>query len=288
MNNKLIVSVLGVVVGVILIATLLVPVVQDAQSKTGDAVTYSNMDLYPRSIYARAIQPGDVVTLSPGSIDINGDLIYTPSGDYPTYQGLVLSDKFGVRSGNNSTMVSFLTSGYTLSYGYPVVITCSSIGNVKVMSGNNLFYEGSYEFCYIPCIESEAIGLLSVGAGYSDAKGMYVLSDSPIYMSGMYTTADNDTGYWYYDGEFHISQDYTCSMDLRKTLVSGTTDVYNIRPLASVGDENFAPYYYIVPLEVEGHKTSGASYDLLGIIPLIVIMGLMAGVISSVLRSRND
>jgi hypothetical protein len=52
--------------------------------------------------------------------------------------------------------------------------------------------------------------------------------------------------------------------------------------------ETFTPYRILVPYEISGHATSGSMYDMLGVIPLLVTIGLILGVVGVIASRRLE
>jgi hypothetical protein len=107
-----------------------------------------------------------------------------------------------------------------------------------------------------------------------------VSSYKDIVALGAYTSGDNDTMYRLVNGVLTIGGAFDHSFNVETSLYEGTTDIYKIDNLTiTIGGESFTPYYVLVPVEVSGHATSGATYTILSVVPIVVVAGLiMAGI----------
>ena len=107
---------------------------------------------------------------------------------------------------------------------------------------------------------------------------------------GNYATGDNDTYYAVKDGKITLSEtQYEGKIStITSTAVSGTTDLYTGTLRIYVDDEYFTPYVWAVAKEVNGHKSSGTMYDMLGIIPMLVTAGLIIGIAGAVFVRRLE
>lgn len=105
---------------------------------------------------------------------------------------------------------------------------------------------------------------------------------------GNYTTGENDTYYLAKDGVISLSESqYNASLTtINTTDVSGTTDVYRGTLRVNVDDESFTPFVWAVKKTIDGHEDSGALYDVYGLIPLMVAIGLLMFAITAILIRR--
>lgn len=111
-------------------------------------------------------------------------------------------------------------------------------------------------------------------------------SNDVIILGNLYSTGENDTYYSYYNGELVVDEQYIeeSSVVLNKTLLDGYTDIYATTVTVNVGDESFTPYYAVVPKTVSGHESSGAMYDIFGMLPLVAGLGLLLLICIEVFR----
>lgn len=107
---------------------------------------------------------------------------------------------------------------------------------------------------------------------------------------GNYTTGENDTYYVVKDGKITLSEtQYEGKISTTgTTAVSGTTDLYTGTLRIYVDEEQFTPFVWAVAKEVNGHKSSGTIYDMLGIIPMLVTAGLIIGIAGAVFVRRLE
>ena len=279
------------ILGVILLVTVVAPIVSDGQTTIGDPVTYTN-PLNDGNYYMRQIEDGDtlVCTVTEGqstTVYVNGEQIRTIDGSIlGGYHDLIMTNVYTCNTGGstsglqiasvNSTTVGY-TSTVTISYNNGEITQASEGQTPAVFSG--------VTWGYIVCNEPDAGYYESVRTGGTP---FYVKDNNDVVCAGVYTTGDNDTYYWYKDGVTEVAQDYTSGSAITKTLVAGTTDIYQATITITVGDEEFTPYRVLIPIEVTGHATSGSLYSMLGVIPIVVAIGIVLGVVSMAIVNRYD
>lgn len=295
MNNKLIMSVVGIAICVILVGSVLAPVIDDAQKNAGEIVTYSNvMDSKNKYHYDYV----DELTL------IASDLVsgrsystYTVNGQnipvIDDYMLAVLTDTVSIQIGNSGQFaINIATDPYTSTVdptGNSTLTFTAKNGNWKLDGSAGTIYEGSYSW---------VVSFVD-GGSYIARNGNptnFYNSGNPadfILYSGMYTTGELDTFYAYGNGAVSCGvADYTGTVKFNNNVkVDGTTDVYRIGSVnvtISDGDtsETFTPYRSLVKETIIGHEDKGAAYSLYGAIPLIVIAGLIVSAITLV-RPRD-
>lgn len=111
-----------------------------------------------------------------------------------------------------------------------------------------------------------------------------------IILAGAYTSGELDTGYYYgKDGVLTIlNTSYTGEINFSQTLTDGTTDIYDTLVTVSVTDgtntEEFSPYRALVPYEVSGHSDTGAVYNMVGLLPLLIAIGAITAAASLVIK----
>lgn len=284
MNNKLIPIVLTLVVGIILAGSVLVPVLNDAQKDLGDPITKTN-PVY--NSWYRDIEPTDVWEMSSTGYVLNDETMDTGYrqavfGDsFVLYLNALNLDNIGYVIGKNDENPTQLvnTKSYTITFDN---------NTISIVDGDNTaVYSKEYTWAYTLC-PSEDTAKWGTITRIGDGDTTYILNNNQVVLSGYYYTGDNDTFYSYKDGTLYIGS-YEGGMEITKTLVDGTTDIYKIdTEVVTVGDETFTPYITLVPISVTGHATAGASYSLLGAIPIMVIVALIMGAVGMIVAKRND
>ena len=289
MEVKNILSIMVVALVGAVILTGFIPVLGATQDNIGDSVTYEN-PLNDGNYYMRKIADGDtlVVTVASGettTVYVNGEQIKTIAGDIiGGYHDLIMTNVFTANTGGSTSGLQIASYNSTsVGYTSTTTITYSNGTITQTNDGQTSIEFAGVEWGYIVCNEPDAGFYESVRTGGTP---FYIKTNNDIVCGGVYTTGDNDTYYWYKDGVSFVYQDYTTSAEINKTLVAGTTDIYQATITINVGDESFTPYRVLIPLEVTGHQASGALYDVYGLIPLIVAVGLLMFAITAILIRR--
>lgn len=279
--------VITALVGVVILAGFL-PIVTATQNASGESVTYEN-PLNHGNYYMRELKEGDVleIVVTEGqntTVNVNGTLVKTvDNGDIGPYHQILMSDVLTVwtTSPGSSGQYAYATSNVVNYTNASSKFTLTNDGfTIKI--GDNP--EGSLNvnpsWGYIVCNESQAEYYESIRNGQYD---YYLKSDNDVVCSGVYTTGDNDTYYWYKDGVVYGGS-YETTYTINKTLVAGTSDIYLGNITLNIGGEEFTPYRVMIPIEVTGHKTEGALYEIFGLLPLIVGVGLLLMICIEVFR----
>lgn len=295
--KNLVMAVVGMVLAVVMVGGAFLPSVASALVVSGDPVEYTNTG----NFIFREAQDGDVLEITrtivgdvkTDNVTLNGVVVGGTTSN--EWDNVLLSDGAYVRKVG--------TSGGTITNAYIMGDTVtpnpflgfSDGGKVKVEFNNGTitgyksnesgeyidYFTASYTWAYVASPDGEGSHYVSENGQNSNA---YVNIDSRVVLCGEYSTGELDTMYYYHNGEMVVySSGLTATLDKRLELVEGTTDVYKIRPLVTVTNgtitEVFEPYRYLVPLTVEGHKDSGVIYSLMGVLPIVVVAGLiMAGI----------
>lgn len=286
---KVISLVVGLTVGVLLMVGLVSPVVAEGQNTAGNLVEYSN-PTNDGNYYMRELKNGDtlVCTTTSGentTLSVNGELITTIDGAaFSNYHTLLMTNVFTCNTGNSTSGLQIASYDST-SVGYTGTVTISyNDGVITQTAGESSTEFPGVTWGYIICNAEEAEYYESIRTGSTP---FYIKSDKDIICGGVYTTGENDTYYWYKDGVCNVAQDYDASYTINKTLAENTTDIYQASIEITVGEESFVPYRILIPIEVTGHATSGANYALLGAIPIVAFIALIAFAAFAV-RGRMD
>lgn len=308
MNTKLIPLIMTLVVGIILAGSLLIPVLSDAQKTIGPEVTVTN----DSAIVLREIEDGDVlkcVRTKTGATSwtdvwtLNDDVISSLSGGSLAWNVGIMSDAIYMQinsSGNSAAGTYYDMTRSTPAATYYGISSSAEIGDVGVTSfsfangaatvtyNENTTLEVPYTWGYIVCPYEDGEYCAAVSGGVGAVK-----DPNQVALCGAYTSGDLDTMYYYKDGQTYVSNTaYTMTANITTAVHSGTTDIYDATVSVDMTDgddtESFTPYRILVPYEVTGHAASGASYSLLGAIPIIVIVALIVAAIGMVAVRRND
>ena len=298
MKTNALTLIITLVVGVILAGSLLGPVISDAQKTIGDEVTYTNSmtssNQY-RYDYVDSLELTATASETDGvSYDfvINGKEI-TLIGDYML---AVASDGIVIQIG---TAGQFAYSTYMETYAsepnlspttYPEVTLTMSGGSWSLKAGDTTLKDGTYTWIVTYKDDGRYV------AHNSSVVGAYcheTPSDFIVYGGG-YSSGDLDTFYSYGQGKLTVAvSDYEGTLNWNTTLVDGTTDVYkvttcNITISDGENNETYTPYRCLYLYEVTGHESGGASYTLIGAIPIMVIVALLMLAVGAIAYRRAD
>lgn len=302
MKTNLLTLVITLTLGVILAGSLLMPVIEDTKTTIGPEITLDNN----ASNSLRTAVEGDVLqvysswdtstsskvdvwTLNGTTIDIIQNVALVSDGLY------IQSILTGPAPVAYVDMVSGTSIGYingATSTSGPVTISATfgsdSITFKVDRNGTATQSTHNYTWGLVLCNDEEGEYYAAVPDGVG-----YITDTKEVILGGLYSTGDLDTPYYYYDGVAHVSVSaYTIDVALTTSVASGTTDIYNVTSSVTITDgddsETFTPYWIMLPHTVTGHASSGAAYNLLGVIPIIVITGiLLAGVGAIFVRNRD-
>lgn len=306
--HKLIEASIFTAIGVLVFASLLMPVVSDAMTENGDPITLTNTS----PIVLREAKAGDVLecvrTVTDGvamdSWTLNGVEAIGPAGQTDAWNVGLLSD--GIYIQVNGRTNSAVGQWYNITDSSPSLHYLSGGGNngahygVEFTEDTITLYGAygtesqttiatvSYTWAYVVCpyANGEYCAPLSGGVGI-------VKNADQVILCGAYTTGDFDTMYYRIGGVDWVSNSsYEMNTNVTLALHENTTDIYDATVSVSMTDgddtETFTPYRILVPYQVSGHATSGALYDMLGVLPIVVIVALILGVIGAAVYSRIE
>lgn len=274
-NKNLLNLVITLIVGIIITGAVLMPVLSDAQTDAAVPTTKIN-----ESYEYVSLASGDVqIQYSNGTFTINDEVQNVPSTpgqiffacDYVIvwFNGTVpygsyLNQTSGIRN-INAIDITVSGSKLTASITYDTNTT-------QTVTDQDI----SFSFYFDPAGNYSVFDMRNTQP--------YVSNEKDVTAVGTYYTGENKTFYWYYNGiASGINADYTYGIDIETTKTAGTTDIYNVTAVTfDISGETFTPFYMIVPKEISGHATTGVAYDLLGIIPLLVIIGLVVAATGSI------
>lgn len=269
----------GLVIAVVLLASVLVPIVDATRTTIGEEVTYSNeQDPYTYRLAEKNETVTIAITGTGGTITYNGEEI--------TDVGFtVMTDTISVRASGTNLYVTSPNGSYEYRTSWDskqTIVFENGICTNTNTSNDTVTETEPYSWIYIPDENGEW-----VTATWS--KIHYVNTINDIMCSGYYSTGDNDTGYSVKNGVATVSNTtYTPGLTYTLTLVDGTTDVYHVTNYhVHVDDEEFEPWFILIKGEIVGHEASGNMYDLLGIIPMLVTIGILLGIITWAFARRE-
>lgn len=306
MDNKVIAVIMGLFVGVLLVGSVLVPIVESSKS-TIEPITEYNVGTGQTYREAKA---GDVLkfvgTYNDGvrtyEWTLNDKGVMNAS--YLDWEIGLFSDAFWIQiypeSNSSGAMWKTLADPSTGNYvganastpnsEWIITFGESTITWSYVGAGVNTPATAEYDYtwAFVPCVYEDGGYMCS-----TITDGVLAILNDPkdVVLCGSYTTGEIDTGYTYYKGVAKtytsgITAEYTPDYELR----NGTYDLYDVDIKFTVSDgastEEFNPYKALVPYKVTGHADNGASINLLGVIPVIVILALLSMAVFGLIRSR--
>ena len=262
----------GIVIGVILLTTLLVPIVSTSLITAGDVVEYDNPigNNYTLSDYSSELV---FERDSSGVVTVNDETISNEnSGFVIATDGISIYYAFGGRL--YFVDLNSAIADYSASSTVHITVEYSDGVGTFTNLDNNTTVTAPYTWMYVYTQNGD------YDSAYFNSRGYYVNSINDVVCTGYYGSGENDTGYTLKDGILTLSEDFESSVTYDLELVEGTTDIYTMTNLKiHVGEEEFTPWVCLVPATISGHSTSGALYSMLDMIPLLVTVGIIMAVV---------
>lgn len=291
MNSKLITSVIGIAVAIIILASVLVPVISDARENAGEEITFNNRtpggNQLPET-HMSELKDSDLLIIrtngdSTHTVTINGEEYLQE--DYSASINWIMSDGIFISQNNTGAQYNIYMTGSTtrvISNSVGSQITMSG-GVITLVSGSTTL-TGSYTWAFYFDPEGEYVEVMG---NRGSTLPYYVNSTHQIVCSGVYTTGENDCFYSMKDGIIKIDQDYTTGISTPYfSKETNSTDVYSGAITLDIGAESFQPYVVLVPNSVKGHEASGGAYNLYGVIPVFVIVLILLSAIT-LIRNKD-
>lgn len=318
-------GVISLVVIVLLIATTIIPVIEDSQTIVTEAV-FSNEEVltsgeygsYSDSNVELVFDLSDVGATSIGDAKItyNGKDVTMRSGFnrheilvtnslYIEIDGASYSNKIFYVTGIDSTDTMWKGTGitfgnyiFTISYNISnKTVTISSTNEeftTIVFQNQNYFWSISPKDQYSYSNSATTMANVYVGQKDIDNNTVGILSANAT------VTVSNVTYQFrciYDKGGVHVITDYTGAYTVTYswgdlTLVDGSTDVYKgasftFTLTVNGEDSTLTPLRTFLKYEVEGHETSNSNSMLLAIIPLVaMVVPIMLA--ANMITSRRD
>ena len=308
MKTNILTLIITLVVGIILAGSLLGPVISEAQNTIGPEVTITNNS----AIVLREVEEGDVLkcvrtktgdsTFS-DAWTLNDEPITNLSGTSLSWNVGIISDAIYMQINSNSNsaagiyydMTATTPAAVYYGMGTSAVVGDSatttftfSNGTATAVNQLNQTMTVPYTWGYVVCPYEDGKYCAAVSGGVGS-----VSNADEVILGGAYTSGELDTMYYYKDGEAHVSNSsYTMTANITTAIHTGTTDIYDATVSVDMTDgtdtETFTPYRILVPYEVTGHEAGGASYTLLGAIPILVIVAILMVAVGAIVLRRND
>lgn len=291
MDNKVVGIIVCIVVSLIMVGGVLSPTISSVARDLGDPVTFDQQGSINTSFELGKVDSEIVIEFIEGGLKV-GDEIYTDLSGLTTWTPFIYSDHVhcAIRAGNAAIQFNvvenqtFVTSN--LVVGDRITLTPTSVtlsGSVdKAVETGNIYSIGSKS--------ADMVTVVDMG-NRDDNVLPLINSIEDIVCIGLYNSGELDTVYSVINGVAKVGEDYTISLNYNFQLKDGTTDIYEIETFKVVisdgtTTEEFVPYYALVPSEVKGHADHGAAYNLVGIIPMLVLVAVLLMAAGLIFRSR--
>lgn len=294
MEVKNIMSIMVVALVGAVILTGFLPVLGATQETIGESVTYVNES----SFVLKEADAGDVLKnirttdsgVNTDTWTFNNQSIVGPTGAGTNWTVGIMSDsiyaQINAPANASAGYWQYMDGTGPIHYFGNITVTFTDT-EIQIVTGSDATSTiANYTWAYVICSYEEG----EYYAPAFDGVG-YVNKNTDVLLCGYYSTGELDCMYSYHNGQTYVSNaSYTMKINNDLTLVNGTTDIYTTAVDVEISDgadtEHFTPFRIFVPYEVDGHKTAGALYDLYGLIPLIVAVGLLMFVITAILIRR--
>ncbi|MDY0413044.1 hypothetical protein [Methanothrix soehngenii] len=295
-GNRIVAGIVGLAVCVMLVGSLLVPIISEAQDD--QEVVYNN--IINESTYSKLVDDD----LDGVNMVIEWDTVtqvLTVDGSAITVSQwsntLFVSDQgrigFSKASGTSELYIGGMAAVILTG---PVTATIAS-GVITVTCGVDSYTITPIEWLFVPDNE----GNYKNYANNDATKTLYVNGIDDIYFCGLISS--QSIGLFGGHGGsctlWDVADDPSYDMTYTIERVQGYTDLYEFVPSSyAVSTEAgtnpdltpFSPYWLMVPLEITAHTDVNSSIiGLLGAIPVVVIAAILIYAVRPVLlRGRND
>lgn len=301
-NNKIPMLVITLTIGVLIVGSLLVPVIKSSQSTMGDKITFTNgtsagpfMDYYAGDFEMK--YNDNAVTI--GDYSLTRDSVIDYRVMYWEYGRIILNKLsygsaltiYDYRTSSSGTTVNeAATISYDASEKLLTVTKDSDSSVIKTMVAETVMTlkaNGAYVFA----------NSSGIGNAYFTQKN--VNNNTLGYLDTVFTYNDTSLEIVYNKDGIVIyglpeGTQYTASLSVEgATLVDGTYDVYEGgTPVFTIqiGDDTITESTYrfgqATIRTVEGHETDGGAHNLIGVIPVMVILALLV-VAVTVINNRD-
>lgn len=285
-TNKIVMWATGVILGVILIGSLLIPAVEATD--------------YNRTTYTNRMVLGDVYRISDTNVDL--DLEIYEGGVRGTIDGQAVNFPYKPREN-----YIVLTDKATFIQNYNGASNHTAYGWFFNEDGTNTEYVSQASAAggrITYDAASKTLAYINGATNYSatvnwiyhlDPNGAYrtYQTSGPWYANtndlivaggGYYSTGDNDTTYSYYSfnkDEFTTSGPYECELLITEDKVA--EDIVKCEIMIDIGGEQFKPWNVIIPVTVTSteHSDWETMFKVIPIMAIVAVIALMAAEIKS-------
>lgn len=278
-------SVIGLVIAVLIVATVAAPIISEAQSQSEPVTLYNDSEMYFRAADVGDVVVGQRVVTSSGYTDVwtlNGVVLPT-DGMSRNWPVVIYSDGYYVKASNSSSdmgtffpmdnrqgqvVLSTPTEG---TYKITLTFGGESIDIVVAASGqSDKTYTHAYTWAYVPTNKDDGTYYASL---VGNTTPIYANSANDLILCGSYQSGSNQGMYYAINGQLTTTYDGTSSISVESTAHPGVTGIIDISSIeVSMGDESFTPYELLAPYAVHGYATSGGNMSLLGVVALMLFV----------------
>lgn len=300
MKTNILTLAITLTIGVILAGSLLVPVINDAQNNTSDAIT------------------NNVTPSATFKIDGNDDYLFETNPNYALFKingqtvdirnwddvgPVIVTDKcrldkaghiYGLFDATGARIINVNTTSQNIVCSYDASEKEFTYVLYTDLTNSEVYATYTYDVENIVyALPGGDYGAISTG-GDPDVT-YYVNSLSQVIAGGAYTTGDLDTSYFAEGSTVYVgNSSYTGSGTAVTAKYKDYIDVitgssYAITITDGEDSETFTPYTVFVPLTVIAHTSEqNGMIALYGAIPVIVIVGLLVAAIGAIYTKRDD
>lgn len=294
-GNRIVAGIVGLAVCVILVGSLLVPVISEAQDD--QEVVYNNIvdtSNFSKIVDFDSVDMVIVWDTETRVLTVDGSAIPISPFDNTLFVSDQGSVRFGRSQGTSVMYIEGQNAAQVILTG-TVTATIAS-GVITVACGVDSYTITPIEWLFVP----DEAGNYKNYPNNQPTKTLYVNSIDDIYFCGMIGT----TSIGLFSGNgglctfWEVADDPSYDMTYTIERVQGYTDLYEFVPSSyAVSTEAgtnsdltpFSPYWLMVPVEITAHTDVNSSIiGLLGAIPVVIIAAIIIYVVRPVLMGRDD
>ena len=286
--NRIVVGIVGLAVCVILVGSLLVPIISEAQDD--QEVVYNN--IVSNSNYSKIVDD-DLDDVNMVIAWDTATRVLTVDGSAMTVgwynNTLFVSDQGSVRFNmeyqTSNTSYMYIGGQAVVTLTGPVTATIAS-GVITIACGVDSYTITPIEWLFIP----DGDGNYKNYQNNDPIKTLYVNSIDDIYFCGGIQSMGLFSGHGGSCTLWDVEDDPSYDMTYTIERVQRYTDLYELTPSSyavSIEAGTFSPGWLMVPIEITAHTDVNSSIiGLLGAIPVVVIVGIIAYVARTALKER--
>lgn len=255
-------GIIGVVVGVLIIATLAIPIVDEVAYFDREYRDNTQTTLYELDADSA------VLSMTSSGLTIDGETVPVPNYSY-----VMLTDAITVHSGNTVYKVTLMSEGSLLSLDFASgdVITMTGTRYTATIGGQE--YSGSYA-SRLTILDAE--GTYVSNSNY--ATTAYLANSGARFVVGSVGTLAYSTGTLGASTTADGDPDIPGKFSWSSSRTDGVYTIENVRWYADGASEDgvaaymFVPQEFYVLIEVDGDET---QKHLLSVVPLLLIVGVL-------------